>query len=171
MLSQEKVKQRASAYLNDIYMNEDIVSLIHIRMKLAKFGLICKDPERLENSARVLGLDIHGEQGTLQWRHGTAVQEVPDFLTRPAVFSLFDRLMEHLRVVASTISRRTSIVTKGWDDETTDTVFVRMVTETIARVKSDPVRGDWCVLGKEMNVWVDVGVLLEKNGAVIEDAC
>ena len=67
--------------------------------------------------------------------------------------------------------------TKGWDDETADTLFIGMVVETITRVKkNDPARGDWCMKGKEMNVWVDasylpIGVLLEKNGAVIKDAC
>ena len=35
-------------------------------MKLAQFGLICKDLEWLENGAHVLGLDAHGEQRTLQ---------------------------------------------------------------------------------------------------------
>ena len=49
--------------------------------------------------------------------------------------------------------------------------------ETIVRVKkSDPAGGDWCVQGKEINIRVDasslaIGVLLEKNGAVIEEAC
>ena len=52
-----------------------------------------------------------------------------------------------------------------------------MVKETIARVKQDdPTKGDWCVQGDELNVWVDasslaIGVLLEKDGAAIEDAC
>ena len=69
------------------------------------------------------------------------------------------------------------MVTKGWDDETADTLLIGMVVETITRVKkNDPAKGDWCVQGKEMNVWVDasslaIGVLLEKNEAVIEDAC
>ena len=72
---------------------------------------------------------------------------------------------------------RANIVNKGWDDETTDTLLVCMVTETIARVKkSNPAWGDWCVQGKEMNIWVDtsslaIRFLLEKNGAVIEDTC
>ena len=49
--------------------------------------------------------------------------------------------------------------------------------ETIARVKQDdPAKGDWCVQGDELNVRVDasslaIGVLLEKDGAVVEDAC
>ena len=68
------------------------------------------------------------------------------------------------------------MVTKGWDDETADALLIGMAAETVTRVKkNDPARLDWCVQGKEMNVWVDasslaIGVLLEKNGAVIEDA-
>ena len=62
MLSQEeKVKKETSAYFDDIYVNEDIMSSLHLKAKLAQFGLICKDPERLEDRARVLGLDIHGK--------------------------------------------------------------------------------------------------------------
>ena len=55
-----------SAYLDDIYVNEDIVSSLNVRMKLPQFGLISKDLEQLENGTHVLGLDVHGEQGTLQ---------------------------------------------------------------------------------------------------------
>ena len=43
VLSQEeKVKEGVSAYLDDIYVNEDIVLWLHVEMKLAQFGLICK---------------------------------------------------------------------------------------------------------------------------------
>ena len=53
-------------------------------------------------------------------------------------------------MAARTIKRRASIVTKGLDNETTDTLLVRMVTETLARMKkSDPARGDWYVKGKK----------------------
>ena len=46
VLSQEeKVKEGTSAYFDDIYVNEDIVSSLHVKAKLAQFGLICKDPE------------------------------------------------------------------------------------------------------------------------------
>ena len=69
------------------------------------------------------------------------------------------------------------MVTKGWDDKTADTLLIGMVAQTVTRVKkNDPAKEDWCVQGKEMNVLVDasslaIGVLLEKNGAVIEDTC
>lgn len=52
-----------------------------------------------------------------------------------------------------------------------------MMFETIDAVKrDDPAREDWCVDGRELNVWVDsssltTGVVLERRGTVLEDAC
>ena len=67
MLSQEEtVKKTTSVYLNDIYSNEDVSSVLHIQAKLAQFGLDCKDPELLEDGACVLDLDVRQEEGTLQ---------------------------------------------------------------------------------------------------------
>ena len=180
---QETIKEGTSAYLDDIYVNEDVVSSSRVRSQLAKFGLICKNPERLEDGTRVLGLNVRQERGTLKWGRGTAVPVVPDIFTRRVVFSLCGKLVGHLpvcgwtRAATGTIKRRASAVTKGWDDETTDDLLVRMVKETIARVKQDdPAKGEWCVQGDELNVWVDasslaIGVLLEKDGAAVEDAC
>ena len=58
---QETIKEGTSAYLDDIYVNEDVVLSSHVRSKLAEFGLICKDPECLEDGARVLGLNVQQE--------------------------------------------------------------------------------------------------------------
>ena len=43
-------------------------------------------------------------------------------------------------------------------------------------MQDDPVWSDWCINGNELTVWVDasslaVGVALENNGSIIEDAC
>ena len=93
-------------------------------------------------------------------------------------FPLCGRLMGHLPVcrwlcvVASTIKCRASIVTKVWDDETTNTLLVCIVTETIARLKkSDPARGDWYMQGKEMNIWVDASSLVNRNLIGKERSC
>ncbi len=40
---QETIKEGTSAYLDDIYVNEDVVSSSRVRSQLAKFGLICKN--------------------------------------------------------------------------------------------------------------------------------
>ena len=146
---QETIKEGTLAYLDDIYVNEDVVSSSCVRSQLAEFGLICKDPERLEDGACVLGLNVRQDRGTLKWGCRTAVPEVPDVFTRRAVFSLCGKLVGHLpvcgwtRAATGTIKRRASAVTKGWDDETADNLLVHMVKETIARVKQDdPAKGD-----------------------------
>ena len=52
-----------------------------------------------------------------------------------------------------------------------------MLTETVARVtRNDPVQRDWCVNVNEFTIWMDasllaMGVALEVNGAIMEDAC
>ena len=142
VLSQEaKVKEGISVYLDDIYMNEDIVSSLHINAKLAQFGLICKEPERLEDGVRVLGLDVHGKQGSFRWSHRAVLPEVPDVLTRRCVFSLCGILVGHLlvcgwlHVATGIMKRRASMVTKGWDDESADALLIGMVGETITRAE------------------------------------
>lgn len=52
-----------------------------------------------------------------------------------------------------------------------------MMFETIDAVKRDDLAcEDWCVDGRELNVWVNAsslatGVVLERCGTVMEDAC
>ena len=52
-----------------------------------------------------------------------------------------------------------------------------MLVETMGRVcESDPVWGDWCIIGDEMMVWVDTssmgtGVAFGVNRSIVEDAC
>ena len=60
VLSQEEaVGNLVSAYINDIYVNEDVMPMTHVREHLARFGHECKDPERLEDGTRVLGLVVN----------------------------------------------------------------------------------------------------------------
>ena len=99
-----------------------------------------------------LGPERSTGAGDLEVGARNCTPEVPDVFTRRAVFSLCGKLVGHLpvcgwtRAATGTIKRRTSAVTKSWDDETTDDLLVRMVKETIARVKQDdPAKGDWCV--------------------------
>ena len=52
----------------------------------------------------------------------------------------------------------------------------QMVDKIVMRSsQTDPARGDWCVDGQEVTVWVDAsslatGVAIEYDGAIIEDA-
>ena len=68
-------------------------------------------------------------------------------------------------------------VSSGWDDEVQDAPLRNMLTKTVARVTRDnPVWGDWCIDKNEFTIWVAasslaMGVALEANSAVMEDAC
>ena len=99
VLSQEEaVGHAASAYIDDIYVNENVMPVTHIREHLARFGLECKDPEQLEDGTRVLGLVVTMEHGKLQWKRGSMVPDAPDIVTRWALSSLCGRLVRHFLV-------------------------------------------------------------------------
>ena len=178
----DAVRQATSAYIDDVFINEDIVFATRLKQHLANFGLKNKEPERLQNGARVLGLKVWEKDTMLIWERENEVPSVLQVLTRHSVFSFCGKLVGHfpvvtwLRVAASFIKRRAADVTRGWDDEVTDVPLTTMITEVVARVhQKDPVRGKWCVNGPELNVWVDAsslatGVSLEHDGAVVEDA-
>ena len=88
VLTQEETVEKAmSAYLDDIYINEDVSPALHIQAKLAHFGLDCKDPEWLEDRAHIVGLDNRGEEDTLQWKRGSVVPGIPKVLIKRTIFS------------------------------------------------------------------------------------
>ena len=52
VLTQEEQTMKAvSSYIDDIYVNEDIVFVDEVKTKLECFGLTCKVPERLKHRA------------------------------------------------------------------------------------------------------------------------
>ena len=52
ILSQDPVVRRGtSAYIDDIFINEDVVTASHVRAHLQSFGLTSKPPERLVDDA------------------------------------------------------------------------------------------------------------------------
>lgn len=56
------------AYIDDVYVNESIMSAEHVRAKLAKYRLMCKDPECLKYWACILRLEVWQEYNTLHAR-------------------------------------------------------------------------------------------------------
>ena len=165
VLSQEdKVKERACAFLND-----------NIRIKLAQFTMICKDSEWLENNTHLLGLDVHGEQETLQWRWETVVPEVPNVLTRLVVFSLCDRILGYLPVCGKHYKAQGKYSPQklGWwdyralaclygnGDHSKSEEEQSHQRRWVHSGKRDKHLG-WCQLQGDR-------VLLEKNGAVTKD--
>ncbi|KFD49597.1 hypothetical protein M513_09540 [Trichuris suis] len=176
------IKQGTSAYIDDILVNESVVPTRHVEEELERYGLQCKPPERLVDGARVLGLKVSKERGQLMWARGNPVGDVPQELTRRAVFAYCGELVGHLpvcgwlRVAAAFAKRSANAATRSWDDPTDDATIRPLLEEISARVKNDdPARGVWNVSGDMARLWVDasglaLGVALEVGGAILEDA-
>ena len=98
MTQDEAVDRVTSSYLDDIFVNEDVVSVQCVENHLLRYGLECKPAEHVADGARVLGLDVWRERGELRWKRNNAFGEVPDTLTRRSVFSFCGKLIGHLPV-------------------------------------------------------------------------
>ncbi|XP_067949869.1 uncharacterized protein [Watersipora subatra] len=63
----EKIAKGTDHYIDDIVVNENVVSALKVKDHLQKYGLLSKEPESL-SSARVLGLRVEASNsGTLKW--------------------------------------------------------------------------------------------------------
>ena len=58
-----------SSYIDDIYLNEEIVSAEKVKAKLESFGLTCKDPERLKHRAKVMSVTLYVVSEELQFQN------------------------------------------------------------------------------------------------------
>ena len=54
----DAVWQAMSAYIDNVFINEDIASTTRVRQHLANIGLASQEPEQLQNSAQVLGFPV-----------------------------------------------------------------------------------------------------------------
>ena len=101
----ETVDRSTSSYLDDIFVNEVVVSVQFVEYHLLRYGLECKPAERVFDGATVFG-------------------EIPDTLTRRSVSSLCGKLICHLpvwlRVATAFIKRRANSSTSTWDEEIYD---------------------------------------------------
>jgi hypothetical protein len=173
------VKLGTDSYIDDIIVNEDVVSSERVASHLLKYGLESKPAEPLIGG-RVLGLRINLEDGQIFWSRDNQV-EIPKIpMTKREVFSICGKLIGHypiaswLRPACSFVKRRTNGL--NWDDEP-DPDTVKMLTELVSETKArDPVKGRWIVpdVGNG-RVWCDasslaIGVSLEIGGTVVEDA-
>ena len=57
----KRIQQTTSAYIDDVYVDENIVPAARVKEHLCSFGLFSKEPERLQDGAQVLGLQVWGE--------------------------------------------------------------------------------------------------------------
>lgn len=58
MSQDQTIKSAMLAYVNDIYISENLVSASHVRKHLSDYGFVRKGPEHLQECARVLGLQV-----------------------------------------------------------------------------------------------------------------
>ena len=63
--SQNQEIKRALSTYNEIFIDESIVSAVHMRQYFADYGLVCKDLEQLRERAKVLDLQVWGEDDSL----------------------------------------------------------------------------------------------------------
>ena len=183
MAQDETIQGATSSYIDDIFVNESACTAARVRDHLQQFGLTCKDPKRLRDGTRVLGLHVMEKHGKLQWCRGGELPMFPDVLTRRGIFSLYWKLMRPLpvcgwlRVATAFVRRRANSVTAGWDDEPQHTPLIQMLSDIIRRMaQKDPMQGDWSVDGREVTVWIGAsslatGVVVESVESLIEDAC
>ena len=122
VLSQDPIiREGTSDYINDIFVNEEIVEASRVEHHLNNFGLTSKRHERLVNRTRVSGLRVWGEQGGLAWRRDE-LSNVPPELMWGVVFSYCSKLVGHypvcgwLRVVTAFIKRRANHITESWNE-------------------------------------------------------
>ena len=184
ILEQDEVVGRGVLpYVDDLLVDEDIVSAERVVQHFARYGLACKPPQRAADGARLLGLHVKACAGELQWRRDNPVSAPPETLTRRALFAWCGQLVSHLpvagwlRPAAAWLKRRVNALTQGWDDPTTDPKLRAQVSYVAERVAcNDPARGPWRLKGDKLTVWTDAssiasGVVLEDpDGGIVEDA-
>lgn len=153
---------------------------------LLSYDLPTKEAEKME-SARVLGLQLYRDNdGQLRWkRRNPARLECPDKVTKRAVFAWCGALTSHypvvswLRPACSFLKRLAASDVNHWDDEVSSSVVLCCAELADHLAAKDPATGPWKVPPSSESEWVlycdasdvAIGVVLEVNGVIVEDAC
>ena len=170
----EKMVRGVLPYVDDLLVNEDIVSADEVVRHFRTYGLECKPPQRAADGARLLGLRVGSCGGELRWRRDGEIPTPPAKVTRRALFAWCGRLVAHLpvagwlRPAAAWLKRRVNSLTKGWDDVTDDAVLQMQIQHVVQRLQeADPAQGPWRQTGDRLVVWTDASSIA--NGVVLED--
>lgn len=178
--SDGRIKKGTDSYVDDIIVNETVVTCDEVISHLRQFGLEAKAPEHLEGG-RILGLRVsRGRDGALMWTRDNTITLPDGEISKKEVYSWCGKLIGHypiagwLRVACSYLKRR--ICELQWHDKILSEEL-QVIQEIDVRVKErDPVGGAWCVAsGNAGVVWCDasslaVGVKLEIGAVIVEDA-
>ena len=76
----KNVHKATSSYIDDIFVNEHILSSQAVKKHFEHFKLTCKKPEPLQNGAKVLGPHVSENGKRLCWR-GSDAPGVPPVIT------------------------------------------------------------------------------------------
>ncbi|XP_076031925.1 uncharacterized protein LOC143019828 [Oratosquilla oratoria] len=91
----ETMKKGTDSYLDDILVDDSVVSTSSVVEHLARYGLTAKEPKPLEGGA-VLGLRLERNgAGTLMFRRGNEIPKVTDEMCKRELFSLCGKLVGH----------------------------------------------------------------------------
>lgn len=179
VLSLDEVIQKGTDnYLDDILVNNDIVSTARVADHLSAFGLKSKPFESVEQS-KILGLKMKWANGELRWERGNELPILDERISRRELFSVCGLLVGHypvcgwLRVACSFVKR----VSEGsrWDDDIGPRAQT-LLSEILQNVnENDPVGGRWAVSNSSCRLWCDassiaIGCAVEVNGEIIEDS-
>ena len=178
-----KIREATDSYIDDIIVNNDLVSTEEVIQHLEDFGLKSKEPNSLGDNTRVLGLKTYkGSNEEVLWTRDSEIPKYAEKITRRQLYSLCGKTTGHypvcgkLRILCSYLKRRSKNL--KWD-EYLDSEMMTLVREFYQILdKTEEVGGVWCVdtSGDNCCVWADASSIataccIEVNGQVIEDAC
>ena len=179
----DKICRATDHYIDDIMVQESIVSASCVRKHLQLYGLESKEPVSLDGG-RVLGIALSkAPNGQLVMSRGTGlssyISETSE-ITKRELFSLCGRLTGHypvagwLRPHCSFLKRLGS--DGSWDRPVSDSVRKLMGDLAQRALADDPVKGNWYVNPDGVvTVWTDasslaMGVVIQVDDAIVEDA-
>ena len=138
------MKASTSSYIDDILVDETVVTAAEVVEHLAKFGLTTKKPEPLEGGA-ALGLRPEKDKtGKLVFQRGNEILKVGEEMSKQELFSACGKLVGHYLivgwfcVVCSYVKTRAEGV--RWEAKVNQEIMKDEV-ERVHRV--DPVRRRW----------------------------
>ncbi|XP_004209839.1 uncharacterized protein LOC101240545 [Hydra vulgaris] len=179
VLSLDKVVESGTdSFIDDIIVNNNIVSSCRVQELLKKYGLDSKLPEILVGR-RELGLQVYKQNNQVRWKRDNIPKVSEGKMARRQIFSWYRQLTGNfpianwLRPSCSYLKRVSSSC--GWDTLVNDRI-VKLVSSLNERLtKEDAVHGSWNVKNtSEATVWCDasslaVGIVLEVAGEIVED--
>ena len=91
------VRSGTDSFIDDIIVNNDIVSCDRVLELLHEYGLEAKPPENLAGG-RVLGLRVVIDAGAFTWKRDNELQQLPDCATKPQLLTWLGQGIGHFPV-------------------------------------------------------------------------